>query len=727
MRLLPVVALLLPAAAHADTFVVAPFLQDVTATSARLVWETDTDADAVVAWGAGRDATTLPESATADRRATSDGTWIHEVQLTGLAPESAYAYRVVLDDGTAAEADLRTAPASRGDRTFRLVAMSDMQRTWSAPEKWAEVVQDGVLAWARAQWGDDVASQLAMVLLPGDLVDDGWDHDQWIEAFFEPVAPLAARVPLYPVLGNHESNADWYFDYFHLPETGDPTRPDQWWSHAYENVLVVGLDSNAYLLWADQMTWLDGELARACDDPEVDFVLAELHHPWQSEPWVPGESPLTGQLVDRLAAFSVACDKPSVHLFGHTHAYSRGQLRDASHLMVNVATGGGAIDRWGEHRQRAYDAFTVSSDDWGFVVIDVASGDDPTLRVRRFSRGDAVAPLDNVQTDELVVRRFAEPPAAPVPLAPFGEVDGGCVTLAADAFDDPDGEAHQATHWQLVAGCDPDDPAAFAVPTHDRWVQDRDLWFDVDRQAGDDLTDEVVRGLAPGPWCWRARYRDAGLAWSAWSEPVAFTVTGTARSDELLVDPDGLADLDGWTVVTGTVEATGVARCGAPPPFRGARALAVGGRCAPEPETTVETVATLPERPAGDVAHLALAARGDVPLDVGLRFADADGAPVGDAWDVVVEPAGAWTTHAWEAPVPEGAVTARVVLHAVGTVDVDAVELSVGASGPLDCALARAPELEPTPDDAAACGCRTGPGLVALAPLLLALPRRRRR
>ena len=68
--------------------------------------------------------------------------------------------------------------------------------------------------------------------------------------------------------------------------------------------------------------------------------------------------------------FTEECGKPSIHFFGHTHGYSRGQSHDHNHLWVNVATAGGAIDYWGEWPQADYDEFTVTQDEWGFVVVD---------------------------------------------------------------------------------------------------------------------------------------------------------------------------------------------------------------------------------------------------------------------------------------------------------------------------------------------------------------------
>ena len=134
-------------------------------------------------------------------------------------------------------------------------------------------------------------------------------------------------------------------------------------------------------------------------------MFAEVHHPYKSELWTPGESDFTGSVVSKMEAFSEACGKPSIHFFGHTHGYSRGQSRDHKHVMINVATAGGAIDYWGEWPQVDYDEFSVSEDDWGFVLVEVEAGDEPKFSVKRLSRGDGNVALDNALTDSFSVSK----------------------------------------------------------------------------------------------------------------------------------------------------------------------------------------------------------------------------------------------------------------------------------------------------------------------------------
>jgi 3',5'-cyclic AMP phosphodiesterase CpdA len=498
------------------TVLVAPYVQLVTPDSAWIVWETTAGEGSRVDFGEGetRDRAACGGVVPMFPGATAPTlTQVHEVHLDNLAPDTRYTYTARTGATTTAAATFRTAPAPGSGAPTHLVALGDSQRDDAQPDKLREVVQDGVIPWATAEWDPELAAAIDLVVLAGDLVDNGWEPDRWVDEFFTPAAPLLAEVPLYPVPGNHEGNSPLYFRYFHLPEGGD----EHWYTLDHSNLRLVGLDSNPPYDQAPQLDWLDGVLTDTCDDPSIDFVFAELHHPHRSELWPAGESDWSGEVVARLERFSTDCGKPSVHLFGHTHGYSRGQSRDHQHLWVNVSSAGGALDRWGSTPQTNYPEFVTSQDTWGFVAVEITAGDDPSLRLRRVDRGNEDAPGANATTDDLTLRRDNLPPATPEPLEP------GCDAvpeLRASAFSDPDrGDRHQASHWQVAPTC-----GALDTPTVERWRQDQDRFDGADLQAGDLLTDEELPELLPGESvCWRVRYRDQGLAWSAWSTPATAT------------------------------------------------------------------------------------------------------------------------------------------------------------------------------------------------------------
>jgi len=503
--------------ADAQEILVRPYVQDATPSSAWILWETTEADESRVEWGTSEGALDGTATGTA---ITSEGAHrIHEVQLTGLLPGTRYYYRAHTAAAASEVYALTTPPARDVDVTFQMVAVSDMQIDRANPTIYREVVHDGIIDFLASEGGGALDEALAFVLVPGDLVHWGPDYESWRTEFFEPSADLLSYVPSYPVLGNHEENTDNYYRYFHLPENGSVDDQDRWWAMDYANVRVIGLDSNLFLLTGAQRRFFESALVEACDDEATDFVFVEVHHAHRSELWPQGETPLATSVVERMNLFSDECGKPSVHFYGHTHGYSRGQSRDQSHLWINVASAGGNIDYWGEYpEQRDVDEVSVSQDEWGFVLVDVTGGADPSFRLRRVSRGNETLARDNEVRDEIVIHRYGESPARPMGEMPRGRVTRECDVAVASAFEDPDGEEHGETHWQVAASCDDfENPVFESHRAYENW------YGGVDTQAGDDLTDEPLEALADETYyCWRVRYRDRGLLWSEWSEPIAF-------------------------------------------------------------------------------------------------------------------------------------------------------------------------------------------------------------
>jgi hypothetical protein len=247
-------------------------------------------------------------------------------------------------------------------------------------------------------------------------------------------------VPFYPVFGNHEQNTDYYIRYFHLPDNGSDGYEEHWYYTDYSNLRVIGLDSNGGYQVQEQLDWLEYVLIDACENDNIDFVFAQLHHPFKSELWTPGESNYTGDVIERMEDFSDECGKPSIHFFGHTHGYSRGQSQDHNHLWVNVATAGGAIDYWGEWPQADYEEFTVTQDEWGFVVVDVEAGEDPKFELKRSSRGNEDVSRDNEIRDNIVIRFNNIVPEQPIGYLLEDEQDPYNIILTASEFTDTDGD-----------------------------------------------------------------------------------------------------------------------------------------------------------------------------------------------------------------------------------------------------------------------------------------------
>ena len=556
----------------AQEFVTAPYLQSPTPTSMWIAWETAGAGQARVEWGPTEE---LGETASGHSHAGPGDHRHHKVQLIELMPATRYYYRVSFAGLRSEIHYFTTPPEVDSEAPTRFVAMSDMQRDGGNPDKYRQIIEEGVIPVITAEHGNDLSRALSMALIPGDLVHNGDVYSEWADTFFAPGAALMAHVPFYPVPGNHERDSEYFFDYFHLPENGTAGFEEHWWYIDHSNVRVIGLDSNGGYRTPIQLEWLDEVLTDACATNHVDFVFAQLHHPHHSELWPAGNTAYTGDVISRLEAFSTDCGKPSLHFFGHTHGYARGQSRDHAHTMVNVATAGGNVDYWDEYAQIDYPEYMVSHDEYGFVLVEVEAGEAPHFVLRRISQGNVITPRDNEERDRLEIRLNNLPPAAPVSVGPHrGEVNSDCFSLAVTPFDDVDGDHHQATQWQIATDC------GFEEPLVDLWNQSQNWYRNEDRRAGLSLIAQEFRDLEPATqYCWRARFRDGGMVWSEWSEPERFT-TGAAEAIDLpLVNPGAEAGTEGWLVERGILESVGDGECDAAQPRTGERFFVVGGVC----------------------------------------------------------------------------------------------------------------------------------------------------
>lgn len=498
---------------------IKPYLQDASPSSIIVKWETSSGEESIVEWGLtpklGKKTTGIAYDINFSESR------VHEVKITGLKRFTTYHYRVVTNKVKSDIYQFKTPPFASDNESFNIVAMSDMQYDSSEPEKFSEVVNQGILRYVKKEYKGDLSNNLAVVMIPGDLVVTGSIYSQWKNHFFNPAEKLFAEVPLYPVPGNHERNSNFFFKYFSLPENGTAAYSEHWWYKDYGNTRILGLDSNeGFRNLGEQLAWLQKVLDETAKNDAIDFVFAQMHHPHKSELWIPGETDFSGKVVAKLEKFSTDSGKPSIHFFGHTHGYSRGQSKDHKHLMVNVASAGGAIDNWGEFEGKDYDEFTVTQDEYGFVMVEVdGDKEDPKFTLKRISRGNTVHPKDNELTDSITVWKKDRKPATPKALAPQTVVeDFKGVVLKADLFESTfDTAFHAASHWQVSEDKD------FEKLSYNSWKQHENWYYKENRQKDDDLTDEKIKRLKPNTtYFWRVRYRDQNLNWSNWSKTVTF-------------------------------------------------------------------------------------------------------------------------------------------------------------------------------------------------------------
>ena len=159
---------------------------------------------------------------------------VHTVTLQNLQPGTEYEYRLGCGDKRSDWFHLTTAQGNN----FKALIFPDSQ---SANYKsWENVAMP---AWQRNQ-------DARFFIIMGDLVDNGEHAYQWNE-WFTRIRPMITRIPVAPVMGNHETyTSDWkvrmplaYLHYFQLPEGAPEKYRNQFYSFDYGDVHFVVLNN----------------------------------------------------------------------------------------------------------------------------------------------------------------------------------------------------------------------------------------------------------------------------------------------------------------------------------------------------------------------------------------------------------------------------------------------------------------------------------------------------
>ena len=561
---------------QSQIILVGPYLQNANPTSINVMWETSLGQQSLVEYGT---TTSLGSSASGNTTIGLGLSQVHDTKIDGLLPNTKYYYRVKTLTATSPIYDFVTPPNPLNEKSFNIVAMSDMQQDAQHPNVFSDIVNQQLIPFVNNRYGNDLAQNLAYVFIPGDLVSSGNNYFSWKSSFFDPAKELFYHVPVYPVAGNHEDDSQNYFRYFHLPENGTNSSnyKEHWWYKDYSNVRLIGLESNSGYRVQQQLDWLQNVLDDAATDSTIDFVFAQLHHPHKSELWIAGNTDYTGDIIELLESFSESSSKPSAHFFGHTHGYSRGQSKNHNHLMVNVATAGGAIDNWGEFAQQDYKEFSKSDDDYGFVLLEVEAGPNPQFLLSRVSHGSYEnGLLNNVITDTVRIKKYNNPPIKPIGIFPSNGslLNPKCIVFSGSSFIDPDADLQGASHWQIS------EDSLFNSIIYDEWIQHENWYFDQDLLSGNDMTKQEVKNLEENKtYYWRLRYRDRSLFWSDWSEFVTFQTKPSSLTPNLLSNGGAENGTISWIEQTGAFESILSGECSGNMAFSGNRLFAVGGVC----------------------------------------------------------------------------------------------------------------------------------------------------
>ncbi|MBM4371351.1 MAG: metallophosphoesterase [Deltaproteobacteria bacterium] len=330
-RLFPVLGILVVACpyAAAGTITRGPYLQNVRWDGITIAWEGTGFSGPVVAYGL----QTVEEDTSAPQ---CEG--VHcAVVLQGLQPDAMYLYEVRDGGGVLAEAaTFRTAP--HWPRPFRFVVFGDTRSDQASHSMVVEAI---------------LADEFELVFNTGDMVSDGEVEEQW-DLFFGIEEDLLRSKPYYPAMGNHEED-DGEIPIperlFHTPSLESGSGQMSYYSFDYANVHFTVLDDFVHVnpwylcllqgkvydncFTAEQLAWIEDDLAKASQDPTIDHVFVLVHEgPYSSKEGRTGSAAMR----DLLPLFAES--KVRIIFSGHDHLYEHGISGNGIHYVVSG--GGGA-------------------------------------------------------------------------------------------------------------------------------------------------------------------------------------------------------------------------------------------------------------------------------------------------------------------------------------------------------------------------------------------------
>ncbi len=301
-------------ASRGGRLVRGPMVQRVGTDSATIAFDTDVPVRGRVEYGA------TPQLGRAAVTAEGGLAVHHEVALSGLAPGQPVHYRVVAGGDATPVRSFHLAPAP--GEVLRFAVYGDVR---GGHRTHADIVA------AMVRDAPD------MVLVTGDMVLRGSDEADW-QRFFDVTGELLARIPYYPVAGNHDlgrtgderRRMNEVFALWPAPED----RPEwgHWYSFRVGDTHFVMLDSNSYE-HEEQLAWVERDLAAArASGARAIFALTH------DGPWSRG--------IHRGNRYAAANYAPVLNkydvtlvLSGHDHLYQRGEVDGLPYV---VSGGGGA-------------------------------------------------------------------------------------------------------------------------------------------------------------------------------------------------------------------------------------------------------------------------------------------------------------------------------------------------------------------------------------------------
>jgi len=262
----------------------------------------------------------------------------HEVELTGLTPNTVYYYEIADNDGVYVTEDsemyMKTAPTIGTQQFVRAWILGDPgtegNGTFPGDQK---SVRDAYYAYVNETGPTGSITnpnQTDLTLFLGDnAYNDGTDLE-YQAGFFDVYDDMLKKTSTWSTLGNHDghsasssSQSGPYYDIFTFPTSaesgGTASGTEAYYSFDYANIHFIVLESYTLDNDAAQMAWCTTDIQNTTQD----WIVTFFHHP----PYTKGshDSDTESNLINMRNNFLPILEANGVDLVlsGHSHSYER--------------------------------------------------------------------------------------------------------------------------------------------------------------------------------------------------------------------------------------------------------------------------------------------------------------------------------------------------------------------------------------------------------------------
>jgi len=308
-------------------FASKPYIQNVTPTSATIMWESDSSKPGTVNYGT---STASGNTVTASLTPSGAYTYIQKAILPSLQESTTYYFQANTDGTTAQEQTLKTA-TTNVDMPFKVGIWGDSHYTNPFSVMASYLVNN---------------LNVDFCVTSGDVSNNGNDSVDVRKIFISNVLNIVgSKVPFYESFGNHDvAGGNLIRHYVEQPTdfNSDASKVSGSYAYVYGNSVFITIDWNRYEADLAPNGWLETFL-KSPVSRQAKFRFIFIHCPPFMERWQGAEQsfvktniPLLSKKYGVTAVFS-----------GHMHGYERGVLDGvqyitqggASYLDINESVG----------------------------------------------------------------------------------------------------------------------------------------------------------------------------------------------------------------------------------------------------------------------------------------------------------------------------------------------------------------------------------------------------